>query len=266
MSIQKTFTDQIGNTITIPFPPKRIISLVPSQTELLFHLGLDEAIIGITKFCIHPSNYFKSKQKIGGTKQLKLDLIRSLKPDLIIANKEENDKAQIEALQEFPTWISDIKTLPDALDMIQSIGKMTDKTDFSEKLVVQLRENFDKLRLNRKADQPKRVAYFIWRKPYMVAAKDTFIDDILMRGGFENCFAQMSRYPEIEIADLQIANPDCIFLSSEPYPFKEKHIEELRITCPNAKIKLVDGELFSWYGNRLLKTSNYLEKLLIKLK
>ena len=176
----KTFLDQIGNTITIPFPPKRIISLVPSQTELLFHLGLDEEIVGITKFCIHPSHQFRSKAKIGGTKQLKLDIIQNLKPDVIIANKEENDKAQIEVLQRgFPVWISDVKTIPDAIDMIHTLGKMTDKSVFSEKLGVQLNKNFDKLALYPRDEQIKKVAYFIWRKPFMVAASGTFIDDIL---------------------------------------------------------------------------------------
>ncbi len=261
MSI-KIFTDQLGNQVSIPYPPKRIISVVPSQTELLFHLGLDEEIIGITKFCIHPSEQFKSKTKIGGTKQLNLELIQSLKPDLIIANKEENAQTQIEALQtQFPVWISDIKTCAHAIDMIHKIGEITNTTDYSKKLGVQLSQNFDKLAKNINVVQPKKVAYFIWRKPYMVAAKDTFIDDILKRGGFENCFSNKNRYPEIEIADLQNAKPNVIFLSSEPYPFKEKHIEELKIACPNAMVKLVDGELFSWYGNRLLKTANYLQQL-----
>ncbi len=258
----KTFIDQLGNSITIPFPPKRIISVVPSQTELLFHLGLDEEIVGITKFCIHPSHQFKSKTKVGGTKKLNLDLIQRLKPDLIVANKEENDKDQIESLQtQFPVWISDIQTIPDAIDMIHAIGKIISKSDFSEKLGVQLSKNFDNLASNQKVDQSKKVAYFIWRKPYMVAACDTFIDDILKRGGFENCFSNLKRYPEIEIADLKTVNPDAIFLSSEPYPFKEKHIEELKTACPNAIVKLVDGELFSWYGNRLLKTTHYLQQL-----
>lgn len=262
----KTFIDQLGNKISIPFPPKRIISVVPSQTELLFHLGLDEEVIGITKFCIYPVHQFKSKTKIGGTKQLNLDLIQSLKPDLIIANKEENDKAQIKTLQEqFPVWISDIKTLTDAIDMINQIGEITYTKESSEKLGVQLSQNFDKLALNLKVTNPKKVAYFIWRKPYMVAATGTFIDDILKRGGFENCFSDQNRYPEIKITDLQQTNPDVIFLSSEPYPFKERHIEELEIACPEAVVKLVDGELFSWYGNRLLKTTNYLQQLLKEL-
>ena len=258
----KTFKDQLGNEITISFPPKRIISVVPSQTELLFYLGLDAEIIGITKFCIHPAAQFKTKTKIGGTKQLKLDLIRKLKPDLIIANKEENEKAQIEALQsEFPVWISDIRTISDAVEMIKMIGKITDKEVVSDKLGVQLIQNFDKLAFYQDLNQAKKVAYFIWRKPYMVAASETFIDDVLKRGGFKNCFSNKSRYPEIEITDLQKANPDVIFLSSEPYPFKEKHIEELKIACPNAIVKLVDGELFSWYGNKLLNTTKYLKQL-----
>ena len=260
----QTVVDQLGNSINIPHPPKRIISVVPSQTELLFYLGLDRQIVGITKFCCHPGPDVQSIEKIGGTKVLKLEKIKQLQPDLIIANKEENDKDQIESLRsQFPVWVSDIKTIKEAIEMTRSIGRITCKTGVSDQLAMQISQKFNKLEeiSNNPDFNTKRTAYLIWRNPYMVAAKNTFIDEMLRYGGFENCFSQQTRYPEITIEDLRKVRPELIFLSSEPYPFKEKHIAELQIACPDVNVELVDGELFSWYGNRLLKSADYLQKL-----
>ena len=250
--------DQINRIIDISEIPKRIISLVPSQTELLYYLGLDNEVVGITKFCVHPTHWYKTKTMIGGTKQYKLEIIDRLQPDLIIANKEENDKKQIEDLsQKYPVWISDIKTLDDAFNMILEIGMLLDKEDKAKNLAKILKMRFSALNFTKK----HRIAYFIWRKPYMIAANDTFINEMLKVAGYENVFESLSRYPEISLDQLKEKNLDIIFLSSEPYPFKEKHFDDFRKACPNAIIKLIDGELFSWYGNRLLKSADYFEEL-----
>ena len=255
---KRRFTDQMGRLISVSYPPRKIISLVPSQTELLFDLGLEQEIIGITKFCIHPRKSFKSSSKIGGTKMLDLQKIRALKPDLIIGNKEENDRKQVEDLMdEFPVWMSDIETLPDALKMILEIGELTNRLDKATQIAVKIDEQFSNL--NRR-DKPERVAYFIWKDPFMVAGKKTFIDDILSRCGFENIINQ-SRYPEISINQLIELNPGCIFLSSEPYPFKDEHVKNFQRTCPDAKVWIVDGEMFSWYGSRQLHSAAYLASL-----
>src|SRR5438105_265149 len=120
------FTDQLGNQLHIDQHPRRIVSLVPSQTELLFDLGLQEEVIGITKFCVHPYHWHQTKTRVGGTKDIKLEVIDQLKPDLVIANKEENTREQITSLQSlYPVWISDVNTLQDALEMIRSIGEIT---------------------------------------------------------------------------------------------------------------------------------------------
>lgn len=255
---KRTFTDQMGRLISIPHPPQRIISLVPSQTELLFDLGLDTEIIGITKFCIHPREKFKRSTKIGGTKMLDLAKIRELKPDLIIGNKEENDRAQIEELmKEFPVWMSDIKVLPEAIDMIRQIGELTGRSEKANIIADDINEQF--LNLNKK-HKPARTAYFIWKDPYMLAGKQTFIDDILSRGGFDNAIYD-DRYPEISVDQLKNLNPECIFLSSEPYPFKDEHVKEIQNICPDALVSIVDGEMFSWYGSRLLLSPAYLRSL-----
>lgn len=255
---KRTFTDQMGRLISVSYPPQRIISLVPSQTELLFDLGLDMEIIGITKFCIHPREKFKRSTKIGGTKMLDLTKIRELKPDLIIGNKEENDRTQIEELmKEFPVWMSDIQVLPEAVDMIRQIGELTGRSEKADVIAEDINEQFLKLK---KIHKPVRTAYFIWKNPYMLAGKQTFIDDILLRGGFENVIS-VDRYPEISIDQLKNLKPESIFLSSEPYPFKDEHVKEIQNICPDARVSIVDGEMFSWYGSRLLLSPAYLRSL-----
>ena len=254
-----SFTDQTGRTLAIPEYPKRIISVVPSQTELLFDLGLDEEITGITWFCIHPAAKVKSKTKIGGTKNLKLDLIRSLKPDLIIANKEENEKEQIKTLAAaFPLWISDIHNLDGSVDMIRSLGTICGKVNEANTLINKITINFDKLRPIQK--KPGTL-YLIWREPYMSIGNDTFIHYIMEKCGFQNICADRGRYPILSNEEIKELNPEIVLLSSEPFPFKEKHIIELKELLPTAKIILVDGEMFSWYGSRLLKAPAYLNGL-----
>ncbi len=254
-----TFTDQLQREVKISWPPKRIVSLVPSQTELLCYLGLEEDLVGLTKFCIHPPEAKSYATIIGGTKKLHLDKIIALQPDLIIGNKEENQKEQIEALMaDFPVWMSDISTLEEALEMIQSVGQLTDRVTRSTSLCVEIEQRFSILMAKQ---NPIKAAYLIWRKPYMVAASGTFIDDLLGKAGFSNVFQEDSRYPQKSHKELKEAKPEVILLSSEPYPFQQKHIAELQKICPEATILLVDGELFSWYGNRLLHSASYFAKL-----
>ncbi len=244
----------------IPFPPMRIVSLVPSQTELLYDLGLGDRVVGITKFCIHPEEWRKQKTIIGGTKSYHFDKIELLKPDLIIGNKEENDQEQIELLQErYPVWMSDIFNLDDALRMIASIGELTNTSQKAMALGITIKKGFSALPSNA---EPKRTAYFIWRKPYMVAGGNTFIDNMLQRSGLINVFQNKGRYPVIDLEDIKHKNPEVILLSSEPYPFKNKHLEEIKEVCPNTEVLLVDGELFSWYGSRLIKSVSYFQELL----
>jgi len=258
----KQYIDQLNKTVTIPTPPQRIISLVPSQTELLFYLGLEKEVVGITKFCIHPEHQFRSKPRIGGTKKFNFEKIKALEPDLVVGNKEENQKEQIEQLAaSYPVWMSDIVTFEDALEMIEQLGIVIQKEERADQLIEQILIAFEELRItNLKKPKPK-VAYLIWNNPYMVAADKTFIHTMLQMAGFNNIFENRERYPIIKSEELAAAQPDCIFLSSEPYPFKTKHLDELRIICPNATVQLVDGELFSWYGNRLLLAARYLINL-----
>lgn len=248
-------------TVEINSTVSRIVSLVPSQTELLVDLGLRDKLVGITKFCVHPKVLKKEVQLIGGTKNVKVDLVKTLDPDLVIGNKEENNQTDIEALEEIlPTWMSDIFNLHDALEMIRKLGEITGTSEKAEEIVSKIRENFSRLENLKKTD--KTVLYLIWKNPYIAVGPNTFIDTMITTLGFENVM-QTERYPEVEMTDL---NPDLIFLSSEPFPFKEKHMEELQNQFPAGKVVLVDGEYFSWYGSRLVHAPAYFEDLLNQIE
>ena len=255
-------TDQMHRTVQVPTHPQRIISLVPSQTELLYDLGLGERVVGITKFCVHPETWFSSKHRVGGTKKVDLEKVRALKPDLIIGNKEENERKDIEVLAaEFPVWMSDVRDLDGALDMILRVGELTGTQQNAQDLIHGIEGAFAALPTH---DEPRTAAYFIWRDPFMVAGHGTFVNDMLKRCGLTNVFDEDdARYPQISAQELEEAGPEVILLSSEPYPFKEKYIAEFKEICPEARIELVDGEMFSWYGSRLLKAPAYFNGLSI---
>jgi ABC-type Fe3+-hydroxamate transport system substrate-binding protein len=253
------YTDQVGRKIELTAPPRRIVSLVPSQTELLADLGLNEQVAGITKFCIHPEIWYRTKPRIGGTKQVKMDLVAQLSPDLVIANKEENVKEQVEELaNHYPVWISDVNNLDDAYQMIGQLGSITGTETAAQKMVTRIKGNFSGLTAE---NLHLKTTYLIWRDPYMTVGGDTFINSMLELAGFRNLFEKQYRYPEVTIDELKEAGCELLLLSSEPFPFNEKHKRELQQLLPGTRIILVDGEMFSWYGSRLLYAASYFMKL-----
>ncbi len=251
------FIDHLHREVEVVYPPKRIISLVPSQTELLFYLGLSNQVVGITKFCVHPREWVKRLPKIGGTKNFRFDVIDQLKTDLIISNKEENYESGISVLQaKYPVWISDVSSYAEALEMIVAVGALTDRIDPANALRNEIEARFERL----PKKKPRRVLYLIWRQPWMAAGKGTFIDSILSKIGLVNVVEE-ARYPTLSADQLRQLQPELIYLSSEPYPFKQKHIHELQSVVPNSEVVLVDGELFSWYGSRMLLAPDYFASL-----
>lgn len=237
----------------------RIISLVPSITETLFDFGFTaEEIVGRTKFCIHPAAA-KAVQIIGGTKNLNLKLIAALAPDLIIANKEENEKDQVLSLQEnFEVLVTNVGNLEDNYYFLKSLGLRLGKQETAQHFNIKIQDIFQQFSIRSKI----KAAYLIWKNPYMTVGSDTFIHDILTRLGFVNLFGNLKRYPIISLEDLHAA--DVIFLSSEPYPFSEKHVLELKPYFPDKKILTVDGEAFSWFGTHPAKCESYYQTLLAK--
>ncbi|KUJ52525.1 ABC transporter substrate-binding protein [Chryseobacterium sp. JAH] len=236
----------------------KIVSLVPSITEALFDLGLTEnEVIGRTKFCIHPSEKVKNIEIIGGTKNLNIEKIRSLQPDLILANIEENIKEQVEILMEdFKVIVYNTETVEDNYYLVKNLGLLFNKEERAQIFNMKIYEVLTEAKINSKV----KAAYLIWKKPYMTVGSDTFIHNILSEIGFENLFKNQTRYPEIKVEDLAEAN--VIMLSSEPFPFKEKHITELKDFYPDKKIMIVDGEAFSWYGTHIAKCEDYFKALI----
>lgn len=250
--------DQMGYEVSFSYPPNRIISLVPSQTELLFDLKLDEQVVGITKFCIHPKEKAVSKPKVGGTKKFDFQKIHLLKPDLIFANKEENYLEGIEELKiTYPVWISDVSNVEQAFKMINTVGLITGREKQAEKILFQIKNSFEDLPLSNKG----KALYMIWRKPYMAAGGDTFISEMMNLAGYSNILQSFKRYPEFSAQEIALLQPEFILLSSEPFPFQEKHLQEFSELCPAAKILIVDGEMFSWFGSRMLKAAEYFKSL-----
>lgn len=252
-----TVTDQTGELVRLPHTPRRIVSLVPSQTELLYDLGLDEEVVGITKFCVHPDSWFRSKTRIGGTKKVLVDRVKGLVPDLVIANKEENTREDVEAIRAFcPVWTSDVRMVDDALAMIREISSLCGLEVEGGKLEQEIRDSIATIKpLNLKA------AYLIWKDPYMTAGGDTFINHMMEAAGIENVFRKKSRYPEVSIEDIRESGAEMVLLSSEPYPFKTRHIAELSKLLPQQRLDIVDGEMFSWYGSRIRHYAGYIETL-----
>jgi ABC-type Fe3+-hydroxamate transport system substrate-binding protein len=256
-------TDQLQRQVQLSQPPQRIISTVPSQTELLYSLGLEQQVTGITKFCVHPPHWKKTKTIIGGTKNLHLDKIKALAPYLVIANKEENLETEINELaKDFPVFVSDVTNLPSALDMIESVGRLTGTAEKATALIDIITTGFNKMETN---VLPKRTAYLIWQEPYMTVGGDTFIHDMLQRCGCINVFANSLRYPQTTITELQSLEVELLLLSTEPYPFQQKHVNALQTLLPGTTIALVDGEYFSWYGSRLCAAPAYFTQLLAQL-
>jgi len=239
----------------------KVISLVPSITEALFDLGLTEnEVIGRTKFCIHPEEKVKNVAVIGGTKNINIEKIKDLQPDIILANKEENIKEQVEALMgDFNVVVTNVETIEDNYYLLKNLGLLFNKEEKAQQFNLKTYEVLSQAKI----DSPIKVAYLIWKNPYMTIGSDTFIHRILSEIGFENIFKNKTRYPIIETEDL--AEAEIIMLSSEPFPFKEKHIKELKAFYPNKKIMIVDGEAFSWYGTHIAKCENYFKELITEV-
>ncbi|NIG56346.1 helical backbone metal receptor [Chitinophaga sp. Cy-1792] len=258
------YTDQLQRTIILDKAPARIVSLVPSQTELLYSLGLDERVVGITKFCVHPDSWFRTKVRVGGTKKVNFDVIRELQPDLIIANKEENTREDVAALMaDYPVWVSDVHHLKNALEMIAGLGAITQTSARAAALIAEIRSDFSALK---PLVTPVPTAYFIWREPYMTAGGDTFIHQMMQHCGLHNVFGNLTRYPAVTPDDIRNSGCRLILLSSEPYPFKDKHLTEFREMVPDADVQLVNGEMFSWYGSRLREATAYFSGLMAGLR
>ena len=254
-------TDAVGRRVQLAAPPRRVVSLVPSQTELLADLGLDAEVVGLTRFCVHPQGWKARKAIVGGTKNVDPDRVRALAPDLVIANREENVREQVEVIAQFcPVWTTDVATVEDSLAMTRDVGALTGREPAAAGLADRIGAAFEAL-----PDWPAvRALYLIWRDPWMTVGTDTIIHDVMRRAGLATVCRQ-SRYPTLGAEEIAALAPEVVLLSSEPYPFAPKHVAEVQALAPGARVALVDGEAFSWYGSRLLATPDALRQLRARL-
>lgn len=241
--------------------PQRIVSLCPSQTELLFTLGLGSRVVGATQWCIHPAEQMAHVVRVGGTKKVNLRKVAALQPDFILCEMEENTPEMVAALEQIaPVFVTRVENVADAVQMILDIGSVTGTAIASHALAEDISSGF--AALQQATTTPRRVAYLIWKEPWMAAGPRTYIHDVLAHCGWTNVFAHHSgsRYPSFDLAELQALTPGVVLLSSEPYTFTAAHVAELSALFP--EVRLVDGELFSWYGSRMLLALPYLRSLL----
>ncbi len=250
--------DALGRRVRLDAPPRRIVSLVPSQTELLAALGLDAEVVGLTRFCVHPEGWKARKTIVGGTKTVNAGRVRTLAPDLVLANHEENDRDDVEELAALASvYVTDVADVPGALAMIRTVGALADRQPAADALADAVGVGFGVL----PTYEPLRALYLIWRDPWMTVGGDTFVSDVMARAGLANAAAEHTRYPALTDAEIAALAPEVVLLSSEPYPFAETHVAEVQALVPEARIRLVDGEAFSWYGSRLRHTPAVLREL-----
>jgi len=251
-------TDPTGQKITIKEKPRKIISLVPSITYTLHRLGLKDEVAGITRFCKFPSEWKKIKTIIGGTKDVKIEKIAALNPDLILANKEENTKETVEKLRKIaPVYVSDVSDMNSNLKFISDLAKIFNKEKTGKEINENITKNLQKL----SGKQSLKSIYFIWREPWMSVGGDTFISQMMQYAGFDNLLKNQKRYPVVQIEELQKLQPEVILLCSEPFPFKEKHLKEMKNFFPEAQIMIVEGEAFTWFGAYAEKAFEYFKQL-----
>jgi len=258
-----TSIDQIGTTVILDGPARRIVSLVPSQTAWFHALGLDDEMVGITRFCTLPDHWHKTKTRVGGTKDVHLDQVSALAPDLIVANREENVREQVEALSKIaPVWTSDVHDLDSAVGMMRGTAGLVGRENEAEALIEEMLIRFANMA---PLGHPLRTAYIIWKDPWMIVGGDTFIHDMMSRCGLVNVFADRKRYPQTGLNELAAKHCELILLSSEPYPFKEQDRDRLAALFPGVRVECTDGVPFSWYGGPLLQAPAAFRALLDRL-
>jgi ABC-type Fe3+-hydroxamate transport system substrate-binding protein len=266
-AIPSRAVDAIGRAHALARADARIVCLVPSITETLFELGAGDRLVGRTGFCIHPKDQVRTVPKVGGTKSVDLEAIRELRPTHVIVNIDENEKATVDQLASFVPNV--VVTHPlgplDNLPLYRLLGGIFDCAGKAAELC----EAFQKAYFHAAgacADLPReRVLYLIWKSPWMTVSRDTYISRTLAAVGWDTAEIESTdRYPRIELTAALLGRVDRILLSSEPYAFREKHLEEIRSLQPpdhRATVSLIDGEMTSWYGSRAIEGMKYLSRL-----
>ncbi|MCP3916531.1 MAG: ABC transporter substrate-binding protein [bacterium] len=245
----------------------KIVSLCPSLTELVYDLDRGDELVGITTYCVHPSDRVGSVEKVGGTKDPDVARIAELDADIVLLNEEENRVEDAEALA--AAGVRCHSTFPrdvaGTAHMVRDIAAALERPEAGDRIAADIEERARRVQRAWAGKPAVTWAYLIWRKPYMSVNADTFVDALLALAGGRNVFAEASeRYPEITVDALRDADPDLVLLGSEPFAFEGKHADELaRATgLPRERFRLADGEYLSWHGSRTPDGIDYAERCL----
>lgn len=263
-----TFIDDLGNILSFQHKRTKIVSLVPSITETLYHLDVEKYVVGITKFCVHPPHFKHTKEIVGGTKKVNIEKIKALEPDIVFCNKEENTPEIVAQLREFTqVYVTEIKTIDDSKRMIENLGRILNRRNQADLLNRKIDLKLLNFKEFIKDAAPKKVAYFIWYNPWMVAGDQTYINHLLELNNYENIYTKEQGYPEINPKRIRHeGDPEVLFFSSEPFPFKDEHAFEISEYTNRSGAVFVDGEMFSWFGARLLKAFDYFKTVRERLE
>jgi ABC-type Fe3+-hydroxamate transport system substrate-binding protein len=260
-------TDALGRELEFAAPPRRVVSLVPSWSETLFALGAGDSVVGVTEYCVHPAEAVAKLAKVGGTKNPAVAAIAALRPDLVLANKEENRQRDVERLEAagLRVFVTYARTVREAVAELRALGRITGRDAAAESIAGGVEARLAALERAGGARRP-RAAALVWRDPLMVVGGDTFASDLVRCAGAENPFAGTAgRYPRVTRAELEAAAPDVLLLPTEPYRFEERdRLEFLGLDCPAARsgrVHVVEGELLTWYGPRMARALDTLAEL-----
>ena len=270
MSAQPTWIDAYGQRHPRAEVSARIVSLVPSITELLFALDLGAQVVGRTGFCIHPRGRLRDVPKLGGTKDVDFETLAGLAPSHVIVNIDENTRETYARLRELvpQVIVTHPNTPADNLELFALLGGIFDREQEAAALSAAFRAALDGLRGSASGLPAQRVLYLIWREPWMTVAPVTYIANMLKLVNWHTVPATPRvRYPSLSADELCALAPDLCLLSSEPYPFRDKHIAELQTLLPPATpVRLIDGEMVSWYGSRAILGLTYLASYATQLR
>lgn len=266
--MSRVFSDARGREHEIPEPPRRVVSLVPSLTETLFALGLGGCVVGVTEYCVHPADRVRDLPQVGGTKNPSLERILELEPDLVLANREENRRRDVERLEAggVPVFVTYARSVREGSDEIGLLGRIGDRVDAAGEIQAGIEAAGERARSRAREPAPG-VAALIWKKPYMAVGGDTFADDLITQCGGRNVFRDAGRrYPRVEDADLVAARPGVVLLPTEPYAFGPRDRDDLlALDLPAAqeqRVHVIEGELLSWYGPRIARALDVISELL----
>lgn len=265
-----SYVDALGRTLEVKSPPRRIVSLVPSLTEALFVLGVGEAVVGVSDFCVEPREAVAAKTKVGGTKALDVARVLSLRPDLVVASAEENRREDIRALVQagLPVFVTLPTTVAGAIDLLEQLAGMTGAVEAGARVVAEARETLAGVEAANEGRQPVRTFCPIWRNPWMTIGPDTYMHDFVTVCGGDNVFGlRHERYPRVQLSEMAERDPEVVLLPDEPYRFEFKHVSEISAfrevsAVRDGRIYLLEGKHLCWYGPRIAGSLRYVSGLM----